>query len=226
MGYYDYAPYLDMSGVVIAFYLIYLVVALAASVGLYVMQSLGLYKVSVRRGIKKPWLAWIPIGNLWILGCISDQYQYVVKGKVKNKRKALLILNVFMYVLLAALVVLYVALIVVIFESQNPMGKDFALLMGIVPVSLAMSGISIAVTVIQYIALYDLFASCDPENKVLYLVLSILVPITQPIFMLVCRNKDLGMPPRRVVNPEPQQEPSAWQPNQPPKEPWENHNEE
>ena len=64
------------------------------SVATYVLTALGLYTIAQRRGINKPWLAWIPVVNVWTLGCISDQYRYVVKGEKKSKRKVLIGLNI------------------------------------------------------------------------------------------------------------------------------------
>ena len=60
----------------------------------YILQALALYTIAKRREISKPWLAWIPLVNVWILGAISDQYQYVVNRQVRNKRKILLGLNI------------------------------------------------------------------------------------------------------------------------------------
>lgn len=34
---------------------------------LYILASLGLYKLAQNAGIENPWLAWVPIGNLYIL---------------------------------------------------------------------------------------------------------------------------------------------------------------
>ena len=53
-----------------------------------------MYAVAQRRGIEKPWLAWVPVGNAWLMGCISDQYRYVKLGQVKNKRKLLMWLEI------------------------------------------------------------------------------------------------------------------------------------
>lgn len=33
---------------------------------LYVLMALGLYKLASNRGIENPWLAWIPVANLYI----------------------------------------------------------------------------------------------------------------------------------------------------------------
>ena len=53
----------------------------------YILTALAIYRISCRRGLNNPWLAWIPVVNCWILGSISDQYRYVAKGETKNKRK-------------------------------------------------------------------------------------------------------------------------------------------
>ena len=60
----------------------------------YILQALALYTIAKRRGIRKPWLAWIPFGNSWILGSLSDQYHYVTKRTIKNRRKLLLGLEI------------------------------------------------------------------------------------------------------------------------------------
>ena len=219
------------AGIVGIFYLIYFLVMMAIGVGSYVFQSLGFYTVAKRRGIKKPWLSWLPVGNMWILGCISDQYQYVVKGKVKNKRKALLVLSILMSLLTVVLFVLYAAFIWIAIEDSHSLdAAGAAVFLALIPVSLAVSGISIAIVVIQYIALYDLFTSCDPKNDILYLLLSIFVSITMPILVFMCRNKDLGMPPRKqdpaaFIPPEPVDVP-PWRPVQNTVDPWENNSEQ
>ena len=70
-------------------------VVLACFVVMYVFQSIGLYTIAKRRGIANPGLAWVPVAYSWILGSVSDQYQYVVRGKVCNRRKILLGLAIF-----------------------------------------------------------------------------------------------------------------------------------
>ena len=236
---------INMSGIVGVFYLFYSLIMLAIIVGSYVLQSLSFYTIAKRRGIKHPWLSWIPVGGAWILGCISDQYQYVVKGKVKNKRKALLVLQVIMYAALVTVFVIAVDFIIksIAFAETDQIPFDTLTnmtgsLLGMIGAYAILFGVAVAISVIQYISLYDLYTSCEPKNNVLYLLLSILVNISQPILLFICRNKDLGMPPRRqdtafhpqelpVEEPawQPAEEPE-WQPAEEPKEPWENNPEE
>ncbi len=179
------------------------------SVGTYVLTSLGLYTIAQRRGINKPWLAWIPVVNVWTLGCISDQYRYVVKGEKKSKRKVLIGLNIAQLVCVLVFFVLTIVMVVdmVGMATTNPseqevitavLGSMGGMLLMLIPIS----AISLTTAIITYMALYDVYTSCDPRNNVTFLVLSILFSITQPFFIFFSRKKDLGMPPRR---PDPMQ---------------------
>ena len=67
----------------------------------------------------------------------------------------------------------------------------------VLAVVLPLAAVTIALCVIRYMALYDVYRSLDPGNAVLYLVLSILFSPTEPFFLFFNREKDLGMPPRK-----------------------------
>lgn len=185
----DQFTFPEVTGLTGIFLAIYALVMLAYSMfGLisYVLHSLGLYTIARRRGIHNGWLAWLPFGNLWILGSISDQYQYLVKGKIKNRRKAMLWLSI---PLIPVCFIWFVILMVSAFS-----GGGFLL---VIAVLIGLLTMAVTLTVVQYIAYYDLFASCSRENAVLFLVLGIFFPVTLPFFVFACRKKDLGMPPRK-----------------------------
>ena len=173
----------------------------------YVFQSLGMYRIAQRRGIHRPWLAWIPVANSWLLGSISDQYQYVTRQKVTKRRLTILILEI-------AMIVIYVGMLVSMFAMMFSMDASATAMdgFGIVLVMLGgmflLLGVAIAALVFAYLACFDLFRSCRPQNEVIFLVLSIVIPITLPFFIFACSNYDLGMPPRQVP-PEPAQIPCS-----------------
>ena len=200
------------------FFLIYYFIMMAISVGTYVMSSLSLYTIAKRRGIKNPWLAWIPVGNIWIMGCISDQYQYVAKGLVKNKRKLLMGLCIAVFAVMLILIVILGVMMVQAFamsdvSEEAVVATMLGSLMSMIVIYVILFGVAIAMSVVEYMAIYDLFASCDPDNKVIYLLLSIFVGFAYPILLFICRNKDLGMPPRKqeqpVYIPQPVADPPA-----------------
>ncbi len=185
-------------GVFVAIFLIVYLLIIAWGVLAYVLQSVSFQTIAKRRGIKHSWLAWIPVGALWILGSISDQYQYVAKGKVRNRRKVLLGLCIAVLLLLIPYCFVIVCIAAEIPSVSSVAGWTVAFIFCL----LAMIAISITLTVFEYIALYDLFVSCDSSQAVLYLLLSIFLPVTLPFFLMSCRKKDLGMPQRK---PEPQE---------------------
>lgn len=174
------------------------------SIAAYVLTALALYTLAQRRGLNRPWLAWIPVVNCWLLGSLSDQYRYVVKGEVKSKRKVLLVLNILSTVIGMAMVGICVAMVIGLAGDVIHGANEEAIIrtamgsvIGILGLCLPLAGIAIAYAVIRYMALYDVYRSMDPSNCVLFTVLSILVSITEPFFLFFNRNKDLGMPPRR-----------------------------
>lgn len=189
-------------GVFFITYCLVLFLSFTFSIVCYVFQSIGLYTIADRRGIRHAWLAWLPVGNLWLLGSISDQYQYIAKGKIRNRRKVMLGLNIAvvgLYLLsVAGLVVL--AITSTVGGTETGVAGGFLLFFFGIP---AFVVLVVVLKVLQYIAYYDLFKSCEPENTVLYLVLSIIFPVSMPFFVFACRKKDLGMPPRK--QPAPQQ---------------------
>lgn len=173
----------------------------------YVLASWGMHSIAKRRGISKPWLAWLPFGSDWILGCISDQYQLVAKGKNKSRRKILLGLSVAMVPVSLFYAVAYAVFMMGSMGalSDNYVGgKTSELLVVLVSVLMVVSVFLLLVLVViymvfMYMALFDLFQSCNPDTGVLFLILSIVLLFVasielSPLFIFLDRKKDKGMP--------------------------------
>ena len=180
------------------------------SIATYVLTAWGLYTFAQRRMISHAWLSWVPVANLWILGSLSDQYRYVAKGQVKSKRKILLGLSIASAVAVVVLVIGVIAVVLgIISDAAFGMITEEEIfnlaaggILGLLGGLLLLLPLVIVTAVFRYMALYDLYLSCDPENAVLFLVLSIIFSVTEPFFIFFNREKDKGMPPRRV-RPEP-----------------------
>lgn len=170
----------------------------------YVMNSLGVYTIAVRRCIKHPWLAWLPYGNVWILGSISDQYQYVSFGLVRSRRKVLLTLQIVVTGLTLAIYggYIYVLADLLIHHGGIPTPAMLEELMpvgvGMLAAGITILGLNLLLLVFRYICLYNLFASCRPRSKVALLLLSLLLSVIEPFLVFGCRKKDDGMPPRKI----------------------------
>ena len=163
-------------------------VAPLVSIAIYVFTALSLYTVAKRRGIAAPWLAWVPVANLWVLGSISDQYRYLTQGQMKHKRVTLLIWECVSCAMIAGVVVS--AFLAVAGESV----QAIVTLLSLVFVMLV---VAIVYAVLYFMALYDVYASCDPQNAALYLVLSIFFRFLVPVFLFISRDMEKGMPPRK-----------------------------
>ena len=167
--------------------------ALMLGIAYYVLTALALYTIAKRRGVQYPWMAWVPVVNCWLLGSLSDQYQYLVKHRHTNRRRTLLALDILKCVLMVLVTVLAVVL-----TFQMAFNMVLARLLCCLAL---LAGVCIARAVILYMALYDVYRSVDPRNAVLYLVLSICVSVTKPFFLFFNREKEDGMPPRKQPEP-------------------------
>lgn len=204
----------DIAGALVV-YLISFLFSGGLSIAMYVLRSLGTYTIAKRRELNHAWMAWVPVLDYWMLGSVSDQYQYVVKGRNKNKRKWLVGLYGAMMLVMIAFWVVYIVMIVNMVTGITGSVSESELMetvmgsaIGILGLCLPLMGLSIALTVIRYMALYDLYRSCDPDNSVAFLLVSIFVNVTEAFFIFACRKKDKGMPPRKPRN-------TAYIPEQP-----------
>lgn len=172
-------------------YLLVMFFALAVSFVMWLLQSIGIYKMAKTAGINNAWLAFIPIGCLYVLGKIAE-----VPTENKKPLRYGLILPLLNVGLLVVYIALFFAAIVVGFTSE--LGGDLTgiyfentLVMLIAIAELIVVPLAIVISVFTYIALYRIYKLFDPNNAVVYLVLSILINILQPIFLFVLRNKPL-----------------------------------
>lgn len=163
-------------------------VAPLVSIAIYVFTALSLYTVAKRRGIAAPWLAWVPVAGLWVLGSLSDQYRYLTQGQIRHKRISLLVWTGASWVLTGGIVVGTIAAIA---------GASVGAVLTVLCLALAVAWAAIVYVVLYFMALYDVYASCDPQNAAVYLVLSVFFGFLVPVFLFLSRNLEKGMPPRK-----------------------------
>lgn len=177
------------------------VTASVIGVAVWLVKAWSLYRMACRRGLSNAWLSWLPVGHDWILGSISDQYQYLVRGKVRSQRKVLVGFSIVSTctVVIGLLFVVWVALdtaLTLALHQTFPGYVPGALLF--LPLLVLIGLVSgIVAVVLRCICKYDLYRSCEPSSAVLYLVLGILFSVCDAVFFWLCRNKDQGMPPRK-----------------------------
>ena len=197
--YYDELPITGMDEEILATVMAILMgvvgVVLLFAFVFWILSSLSLQAIARRRGIRNAWLAWVPIGNQWILGSIADQYQHLIQGKITSRRKILLWLG------LANFVVSVIGGILSGVIGATAQTEEQMMVFSVVNLVSSLGGMALGITVLVFYHMsnYDLYRSCDPKNAVTFLVLGIIFPITQPFFYLSCRKKDLGMVVPEIV---------------------------
>ena len=172
----------------VGIFVVFALLHIAFSVVDYVLTAKSLYIIAHRRGYDNPWLAWVPIANVWLLGSISDRYKLRKYGYDPELRRTLLILSV---------VGSGGSVLINSFNLYNNTIRYGSLemvpILLLLMVALAVLGITIAQTVYKMKAYYDLYASCRPQLAVLFLVLSIVTPAGS-FLLYACRDSDEGMP--------------------------------
>ena len=188
----DYAYAVEgMIGVLIVFY----VLMMALSICAYVFSSIGLFAMAKRRKIPAYGLAWVPMGNVWIMGQLADQFDRVTKGKDAKLRHWMF----WLYVGFAVL--MFISMILLAVAAFTSAAMDLEDMAGILPslifpmlLMLVAMGVIMACAVIEYIALYRIYRSANPDSATLLLILSIFFSICMPFFLFAIRKKDKGMP--------------------------------
>ncbi len=183
----------------------------------FILETVALYTIAKRREINKPWLAFIPVMSGWILGSVSDQYRYVTKRQVKNKRKWLLALSILVVALAIVGVVALIygllnGLIVIGPPEEDAVGVDDGTWLGVWGVAaliLLPLLVEMAVeSVLRWMCIYDVLRSCDSQRGEVYFWISFGLSFVglgglESVFMLTSMNKDEGMPPRKRATPAP-----------------------
>ena len=189
-------------------------IVLVIGLAVFILQAFGLYSLSKNTGYDKPWLAFIPVANSYVLGHLSDEANLRTKGKRTNNRKLLLGLHIG----LAAFVLLLAVLLIAIIASADASMYSYSynyydgynyhynasmLPMTLLPILLLfIVPLAIVTAVFTYIALYPIYKAYAPENAEMYLVLSILVSPALQIILFCLRNKSMAAPiPYSPVDP-------------------------
>lgn len=160
----------------------------------YVLKSYSLYTLASRRQIPSPVLAWIPIASYWTLGSLADDYDQV-KGFKRKWRVLLLLLSIFAICLyFAAYISLFVFVFALGIESgtgaSEPEISEVLIPFITIYIFLLIAVLAIfLLNSLSTICYYKIFESTVPEKAVLYLCLTLTVPLAAGICLLKCKDK-------------------------------------
>ena len=86
----------------------------------YIFRSLGVYGIAKRRGLKGPWMAWVPGCNIYAMGDLADHHNRVNESKSTRYSLRLLIWHIVSLLLTAPLVLVTLLLGVTIMVESSP----------------------------------------------------------------------------------------------------------
>lgn len=179
--------------VMVVFALLYgalLLFALAS----YVISGVSFLKISKKLGVEKGWLSFIPIANYWLLGRLAEEdgKRYHPEKKQTKWGKIYLTTGIVYFVVMLLISGVYGTFSIIAAIGMAEGGSETAALgMSVIQlvVQLIADGVIIALatalTIICYVILYKLYHVMAGSSATWMLILSILVPVSQLVLLLV-----------------------------------------
>lgn len=198
---FDYISELGVTDETVSFFLAIFIgtftISLLIGLALYLLESIGVYKMAKSAEIKNPWLAFIPVANDWVFGTLAEKYKK--KNGTKSARFGI-ILPVLEGIVLIEAIALTIFTVISIKEitgyaldavntSTEMVPEQFMSLIPVIILYFALMAVAIAYAVVFFIALWRVYYSFDKSNATLYIVLSIIFTISVPIILFIIRNR-------------------------------------
>ena len=189
---FDYISELGVPDETVSFFLAIFIgtftISLLIGLALYLLESIGVYKMAKSAEIKNPWLSFVPVGRNWVFGTLAKSARFgiilpVLEGIVLIETIALTIFTV-----ISVKEITGYALDAVN-TSAEMAPEQFMSLIPVIILYFALMAVAIAYAVVFFIALWRIYASFDKANATLYIVLSVLFSISSPIILFIIRNR-------------------------------------
>lgn len=161
-------------------------IMLLLSITVYVLQAVALYKMANKLGHQYPWMAWIPYANTYLLFTLPDKKLKVLAFNNEVDR------STGFWIWLA--ITLGGSVIQGIFSAFTVIPVIGPIIVSLVPIAIMVARIFI--TYSAYKDLYEMFV--DESQATPFAIVSIIVPITSVVFLLIASSKN----PKPVVQVE------------------------
>ncbi len=171
-----------------AFLIVFLIlstVVMAATVASYVFGAIGLRGMLRSVGFGRTWYGFVPVLNAYAIGYIADRYD---NGKKRTHyAKSLLRLNIVSYALSFLFSLLYIPTLLAFSPSD---GTTPTIVLAILAVFyIPLIAISVILSVKLYVSMWRIYRIFAPDGAVLYLLLSIFIPLAYSIIFFMLRNQ-------------------------------------
>ena len=202
--------------IVAAVWIMALVLTVICQVVIYIIRSLALMRMASRRGLPKPWLAWIPVGSEYMLGCIYDDIRSQRGVGGFALRTPLATVSAMSWIVNIASWAGWMRIINEIISMVSSSSGTFSLedfiyyFSSMTSVSLQIllwlaQLVSLVLQALQLFFFYTVSQEYLPSNAVIYVALSIFMPFLIPFFLFFMRNKEPYRPHRPTDSQNPYQ---------------------
>lgn len=181
----DVIDTLVTSGMLV-FVIVVIGIAFLSAIAVYVLQAIALYKMATKLGHQYPWMAWIPYANTYLLFTLPDKKLKILAFNKEVDRAT------GFWIWLA--ITLGGGVIQGIFSVFTVIPVIGPIIVSLVPIAIMVARIFI--TYSAYKDLYDMFV--DESQATPFAIVSIIVPITSVVFLLIAAGKN----PKPVVQVE------------------------
>ena len=167
--------------------------AIACAWGLvaYILNAVSQQTLAKRRRLSGSWLAWVPFGNVWLLGRLADHYQLAMAGR-KTKRAASLLTLTILVVVFAVLSGICLGFSGAYLAGHQPEAGSVAVMVLGILLLIAAMALAVALKITDLVACHSVFRSCKPGSAAAYVVLCVFFPFLKPLFLMSCRKYDEG----------------------------------
>lgn len=192
-----FEEFLDFFGGMMEIYSVLFVLSSIIGIALFVLNGIGIMKMSNSLNISNGWLAFIPFASIFAFGRVGQRY-IKKDGRPSTKFSVLLLA---LYILMSVLAVILTVLLIIflltlIVYAEDVIANDTALTMdmfkGAIPVivcTFVILAVEIVYMILYYVCLWRVYSIFDAQNATLFLVLSLFFTFMTPIFIFALRNK-------------------------------------
>ncbi len=162
-----------------------LIILYAFMIVCYIFQAIGISKMMKRLNLKNSWMAFVPFCNSYAFGKVAEQY-IKKDGKKSAKFSVILLVGSIALSIISGVMSTMSFLIGFIggFFGDAPVGIMMILT---VLFSIFVLACSYALMIIQYVALWRIFAIFANSRATLYTIISIFITLS-PFFIFASRN--------------------------------------
>ena len=182
-----YNPYSGMLDVAYGILSLLLLSSLFIFIVLYIFESIALYTIAKNRGIKNAFLSFIPVAEYYILGKVYDDISATMNKKTGYAARMVVLAS---FSLASAVFACVFFGMSVVMGYAGGISVPFLILA--IPFVLVQIGCTVALLIFTLISLYAVYKEYVPSNAVLFLVLSVIIPVTMPFLLFSIRNKKSG----------------------------------